>query len=217
MKKKMLFVLICLLVSVILVACSPSQAEPHAQAAELPTLPAGWRDYAANGFHIALPKGWEAVDLGEEGVEAIMNSLAGINTDWARNMATMFTTEAMQEMTKFWAMDSKPAGTGYATINIVFQSQPFPVRIQDLCEQIPSAYEQIGMELVDAECGLEINDLEAARFVIRLQMGPLAVKEYQYAYGREGDMWMLTLCVDETKWSEYEPLFAAIAESFRVD
>jgi branched-chain amino acid transport system substrate-binding protein len=123
----------------------------------------------------------------------------------------------MQEMIEFWAMDSEPAGVGYATMNIVFQSQPFPIKVDDLCAILPSFYEQMGAELVDAECGLEINDLDAARFVTCLRMGPLAVKGYQYAYVREGDVWFLNLAVDETEWSEYEPIFATIAESFRVD
>ena len=52
--------------------------------------------------------------------------------------------------------------------------------------------------------------------MIRLQMGPLAVKQYQYAYVQEGDIWMLSLAVDETMWSEYEPTFTTIAESFRL-
>jgi hypothetical protein len=58
--------------------------------------------------------------------------------------------------------------------------------------------------------------MKAARFMIRLQMGPLAVKQYQYAYVQEGDIWMLSLAVDETMWSEYEPTFTTIAESFRL-
>jgi len=73
------------------------------------------------------------------------------------------------------------------------------------------------LKLVDSECGLKINDLDAARFVLSLQMGSMALKQYQYAYVRDGNVWTLALTVDETEWSEYEPTFATIAESFRVD
>lgn len=196
---------------------TPTSTSTPTPTATLPSLPTGWRDHAASGFHIALPERWESVDVEERGIEAIWNLLEGTNTEWARNITTMVSAEAMQEMIKFWAMDSEPAGIGYATISITFLSQPFPIKVDDLCTQMPLLYEQIGFELVDADCGLEINDLDAARFVIRLRMGSLAVKQYQYVYVREGDIWTLTLAVDETEWSEYEPIFATIAESFRVD
>ena len=183
----------------------------------LPSQAAGWRDHTASGFHITLPERWEAVDVGKEGIEAILNSLKGINTEWARNITTMVSAEAIQEMMKFWARDSEPAGIGYATINITFQSQPFPTKVHDLCTLMPSAYEQMGVEMVDAECDLEINDLDAARFIIRLRVGALAIKQYQYIYVKNGNIWALTLAVDETEWPEYEPTFVTIAESFRVD
>lgn len=182
-----------------------------------PPLMSGWRGHAASGFYIALPERWESVDVEKEGIEAIWNLLEGINTEWARNIITMFSAEAMQEMIKFWAMDSEPAGIGYATANITFQPQAFPIEVDDLCILMPSLYEQMGIEMIEAECGLKINGLDAARFMTRLQMGPLAVKQYQYVYVQKGGLWTLTLTVDETEWSEYEPIFVTIAESFRVD
>lgn len=272
MKKKMIFVLICLLASAILVACGPSQAERDAQAtkiaadvfatqtAEAPTptptftptftptptptstptstltptpsstptttptptatplpLPAGWRDHAASGFHIALPERWESLAIEEEGIEAILNSLEGINTEWARNITLMFSSEAIQEAMKFFAMDSEPAGIGFATVNATYQPLAFPIKVDDLCTIMPSVYEQLGVEMIEAECGLEINELDAARFTSRFQMGALAVKQYQYVYVQENSTWTLTLGVDETEWSAYEPIFVTIAESFRLD
>jgi hypothetical protein len=82
---------------------------------------------------------------------------------------------------------------------------------------MPSVLEQMGFEVVDSECGLKINDLDAARFVLNLQMDSEALKQYQYVYVRGGDIWTLALTVDETEWSKYEPTFVTIAESFRVD
>jgi hypothetical protein len=157
------------------------------------------------------------VDLGEEGIETILNSLEGMNTEWAQNIATMFSAKAMRDMTEFWAMDSEPAGIGYATINITYQSQPFPLTIDVLCALMPSMFEQMGIELVDTECGLIVNDLDAARFLTSLPTDSMTLTQYQYAYVREGNIWTLALTVEETEWSEYEPTFAAIAESFRVD
>ena len=160
------------------------------------------------------------MDVEEEGVKAIWSLLEGINTEWAQNLTAMFSFEAfeaMQETVKFWAIDSEPAGIGYALVYISFQPQPFPIKVDDLCTQMPSFYEQMGIEMAEAECGLEINELDAARFTIRLRMGPVGVKEYQYVYVQEGRIWTLNLGVDETEWSEYEPIFVTVAESFRVD
>ncbi len=183
----------------------------------LPPIPTGWRGHDVSGFFIALPERWDIVDIREDGFEAIWNMLEGINTDWAQNTTAMFTSEGMQEAVIFWAMDTEPAGTGYATANITYDSQPIPIKVEDLCSQMLSLYEQIGVEVVESDCRQKINGLDAAKFTLNLQWGPLAIKENQYIYIRGSDAWALTFAVDETEWSEYEPIFVNAAESFRVE
>jgi hypothetical protein len=170
-----------------------------------------------SGFHIALPERWRAVDIDQEGVEAIFDLLETLYTEWARNYAAMFSPEAVLQVTEFWAIDSEPAGVGYATVNVTKQSMPFPVPVDDLCAQAESAYQQMGFEVLAVECGLKINGLDAGRSTIRLMMGPVAFKEYQYFYVRERSMWAVTLGVDEIEWAEYEAIFVRAGESFRVD
>jgi hypothetical protein len=182
-----------------------------------PSLPAGWREYSVSVFHVALPDRWEAVDVGQDGIEAILNSLDGTNSEWAEDATAMLSAGAMQQMVEFWARDSEPAGIGYATASITYQTQPFPIPIDILCALMPSFSEQMGFEVVEVECGLKINDLDAARFVTSLQMGSMPAKQYLYTYVRAGDLWTLSLTVDEADWSRYEPTFAAIAETFRLD
>jgi hypothetical protein len=194
---------------------TPAEA-PAAAATPMP-LPAGWRDHALSGSSIALPQRWEAVDVDQEGYEAIFDMLETLDTEWARNVTAMFRAEAIGETVKFWAMDSEPAGVGYATVMVTGESLPFPPVIDDLCTQFQSIYQQMGFELVAVECGLTINGLDAGRSTIRLRMGPLAIKEYQYFYVHGRSLWAVTLAVDETEWSEYEPIFVTAAESFRVD
>lgn len=157
------------------------------------------------------------MDVDQEGFEAIFDMLETLDTEWARSVTATFRAEAIAEMMKFWAMDSAPAGAGYATVNITGQSLPFPAVIDDLCAQFESVYQQMGVEVVAVECGLKINGLDAGRSTIRLPMGALAVKEYQYFYVQGRSLWAVTLAVDETEWSEYEPIFVTAAESFRVD
>jgi hypothetical protein len=157
------------------------------------------------------------VDIEQEGFEALWALLEGFDADWAQTTSEIYSAEAMQEAVRFWAVDPEPAGIGYATINITSQSQIFPIKAEDLCTLMPAVYEQLGVEMIDAKCGLEINGLDAARFLILLEMGPLAIKEYQYVYVREDAIWTLTFGVDATKWSEYKPVFAKSAKSFRLD
>lgn len=157
------------------------------------------------------------MDVDQEGFEAIFDMLETLDTEWARSVTATFRAEAIGETMKFWAMDSVPAGAGYAALNITFQSLPYPAVIDDVCAQLESVYEQMGFELIGIECGLKINGLDAGRATIRLPMGALGVKEYQYFYVQGRSVWAVTLAVDETEWSEYEPIFVTAAESFRVD
>ncbi len=180
-------------------------------------LKEGWLEYATAEFRIALPERWQVVDVGREGIEAILALVKNLNTDWAKNINQMISAEAMQEALRLWAMDTEPAGVGYATANITHQQQPFAMRIGPLLAQLESAYKQFGIEVVSTESGLEINGLEAGRIVLRATVGPFAVKQNQYLYVRGKDLWMLTLAVDETVWESYEPTFVEIAESFRLE
>lgn len=180
-------------------------------------LQAGWREYDLSDFRIALPEEWEAVDIDKEGFDAIISQLGGLEYDWAKNTAEMMSSEGMQEMTKFWAKDSEPAGVGFATANVTFQSMFYKVDIEDFCTMMSSTYQQMGMTMLDSKCGLEINGLDAARFELQMGIGPFAVKEHQYVYLDDSDIWSVNVAVDETQWSKYESTFETIAESFRVE
>ena len=177
----------------------------------------GWSEHPVSDFYIALPEQWDVIDIDREGIDAIQNILRGLDTQWAQTTTAMFSSEAMQEMMKLWAMDTKPAGAGYASANVVFQSMPYIVNSDDLCVQMPSAYKQMDITLLDSECGLEINGLDVGRFETRIGIGAFAVKQYQYVYVDGRKMWTLTLGVDATQWSKYTSTFVTIAESFRVD
>jgi hypothetical protein len=174
-------------------------------------------EYSAAGFHIALPERWEVVDLDEEGVEALIAVLENLGTEWAQNVSSMMSAEAIQESMKLWAMDPVPAGIGFATINVQHQVQPFAIEPDVMLAQLEVVYEQMGIEMVGSESGMDINGLEAIRAEIRAPVGPMAVKQFQYVYIQGRDLWSVTLAVDENEWSAYEPVFVQIAESFRVD
>jgi len=180
-------------------------------------IPAGWRDHATERFSLALPEGWETIDVDKEGIASILNILKGLQSDWAQNVVQMLSTEAIQESIKFWAMDTRPAGVGYANVNVIFQSMPVVVSSADLCVQLPSAYKQMGIKLLETKCGLEINRLQSDRFTLSLRAGPFTIRQYSYVYVQGRNMWTLSLGVDESQWSKYQPVFVAIAESFRLN
>lgn len=181
-----------------------------------PAVPAGWRGYETAKFFIALPEEWETIDVDKEGIEAIMNVLRGLNAEWAQNLINTFSNEAIQEALKFWAKDIQPAGTGYASANVTYQAMPYSISRDDLCIQLPAAYQQMGLDLLDTQCDLEINGLEAASFTNRLSAGVLAIKQVQYIFVNQKDLWSVTLAVDETAWEQYLNTFEGIAESFQV-
>jgi len=180
-------------------------------------LKEGWLEYATGEFRLALPERWQVVDVTQEGIEAILDLVKNLNTDWAQNITQMISAETMQKALRLWAMDPEPAGIGYATANVILQEQPFPMRATSLLTQLESAYKQFGLEVLSSEGGLEINGLEAGHIVLRLAMGPFAVQEDQYLYVRGKEAWMVTLAVDETAWESYEPIFDEIAHSFRLE
>jgi hypothetical protein len=185
--------------------------------ATLPSVSEGWHYHSASDFHIALPERWQAVNVDEEGFDALWRMMEGVNTEWAQNITALFSSETARELIKFWAMDTEPAGFGYATVNISFQAQFYPIKVEDLCVQMPDYYEQIGIELVEADCHLEINRLDGIRLTTLISVGNIVSKGYQYIFVRGTDMWIITFALEESEWEEYEPTFVKIAESFLVD
>ncbi len=176
-----------------------------------------FREYSTSGFHITLPARWEAIDIDQEGVDALWEMIEGMETDWADAAQAMFSSEEMLEAFDLWAIDTEPAGLGYAVVTVLSQVLPYPIEPDGLCMMMPATYEQMGIEMVDSDCTLEINGIGAARFVVRLEVEGMVMKQVQFCYLSGTDMWVLSMGVDETAWSEYEPILFGIAESFRID
>lgn len=163
-------------------------------------LEEGWVEYDTGEFRVALPEQWEVIDVGQEGIEAILGLVENLDNEWAQSISGMISAEAMQEALRMWAMDPEPAGVGFATANISYQQQPFSMRTNMLIIQLEAAYEQMGFEVVSSDSGLEINGLDAGRIGVRLAMRPFGVQQYQYLYARDTDLWIVSLAVDETVW-----------------
>jgi hypothetical protein len=131
-------------------------------------------------------------------------------------LRAMFSSEAVVEYMKFWARDTELVGISFAAVNVTQQTLPYRVDAATLAEQSASLYDLLGIEFLAMEQDLEINGLDAARLEIRLETGPFAMRQYQYVFVEGREAWVLTCAMEETAWSEYEPIFVGIAETFAV-
>jgi len=178
-----------------------------------PPVAGGFQDFITTDITISLPDDWITIDMDKEGMDAIMTLLEDVDPDLAANISAMVSAEEMQEMGEFWAMDE----TGLATANLMVQTLPYNVGTDIFCEMMPEAYKEMGMVVSESQCGLTINQLDSAWFLVEIRVGTVSMKQYQYMYIRESDMWILTLGTEASGWDTYQPTFVTIAESFRVN
>lgn len=192
---------------------SPEPTTPPAPFA----LPQDWLDYGGEGFALALPPSWNVVEVDREGIDVILEALENLGSEWAEGIAATVSAEQMQEALRLWAMDTELAGLGYATLNLQHQDTPISLPVSMFLDQIQATYEHLGVEVVSVEPDIQINDMAAGRICVRMPQGLLAVKMYQYVFIQGRHLWALSMGVDEDAWSEYEPIFAQIAGTFRLD
>ncbi len=201
-------------------ASPTSTPTPTQTSTQTPTpfpLPQGWIDYGTGGFHVALPEAWEVIDIDQEGIEVIFDRLKGLDDKWAQSVTDMISSEQAGESFKLWAMSPEPAGVGFPTLNVQFQTMPVAMEVFPLMYQLEAMYEQMGIEVITLEPERHINGLNAGRISLRYTYGPFSMRNYQYVFADGRDLWILNMVVDETEWSDYEPIFAQIGGTFRLD
>jgi hypothetical protein len=207
---------------------SPAESTPAAATTPLPAETptpqptpedpySGWNDFTAEGFQLKLPGQWAAVDAAKDGVNAILEKVQGLDSQWVQEVTAMVTTDGIRDIMRFWAMDTQQAGRSYATANITYQAIPSSVTLEEVCTQVESTYENMDVSFVNNVEKFNIQGLDAARFELKNSSGSSATHEYQYYFLRDGSCWLLTLAVDDAQWDAYEPIFAQIAESFKAD
>jgi len=192
-------------------------ATPTATPAPTPTpppAPEGWITHYVGDFSIATPEQWEAVDLNEEGIEALFDALEDMNTEWAQNLIATLSEESMQEVLKLLLMDPDPAGAGFATVIVTQSRSIFKIDADDLADQVESLYEQMELPVLAVEKRMEINEIDAARLTLGTKAGIITMKQYQYIFVQGDQVWAVSCSVDKTVWQEYEEVFTAIAETF---
>ncbi len=179
-------------------------------------VPEGFVDTAGTGFRLAVPAAWQAIPVDKEGVQALLDAMKMLNAEWAQSASSMVTSEAMQESLKLMAMGSEPAGAGYPFVIVQMETTLLPTTPGALVSQMESVYGQLGLTVVETTPDLDINGLSGGRVTVRANVGELSVLESQYLLVDGKNVWILTMGVDETAYSDYEPTFQLIAESFRL-
>jgi hypothetical protein len=171
---------------------TPGEAvQPTSEFSPTPTStppPAGWMAHGVLGFHIILPERWNVLE----------EQFAG-------------------DTVKFEAEDSDDEGIWLAGITVQFQYQYGIVDVEDVCTEVRSYFEALGIQIEKSECNLEINGLPAGRLTVREVVYSQPVKEYIYFYADGTRIWVVSLYVDESDWSRYQSTFVTIGESFVLD
>jgi hypothetical protein len=196
--------------------------EPQPTETELPTpeptqtpepqTEGGVREFSTDNMSIMLPDDWMSFDLDEESMGAILTLLEEVDPEMAASVGPTLSSGEMQDMGEFWAMDSK----GVANANLVRQLMPMQVESSLLCMMMPEAYQQMGMNVTNSRCGLNVNGMDSALFEIETSVGAIVMSQYQYIYLDNLDMWILTLSVDKSQKNEYRPIFESIAQTFTI-
>lgn len=169
-------------------------------------------EFNTDNISIMLPEDWISIDLDKEGVDAILTILEEVDPALAENITSTITSDEMQEMGEFWAIDSK----GLASANLMMQVLTDYLDSSLVCMMMPGAYREMGLTVNDSRCNFSINQMDVSQFEVEMNVGPLTMAQYQYIYMDNLNMWVLTLSVEKAYWDEYQPIFESIAETFKT-
>lgn len=178
-------------------------------------LPEGWTEYTSAEFAIGLPNRWEVVDIDQEGMDAMLELLLDFDPTWADMIESMYATGATAPPV-FFAMDTQMVGAGYANININKDFLPFAVPLKLLCDEFNVVYPEMGFNILESDCALDINGIPAARYLVEMSIGAFTSTQYQYLFLSGRDFWILNFSAEKIGWSEYQPIFISIAETFTL-
>ena len=178
-------------------------------------------DYTMEGFSISLPEEWKAADISQEGMAGVLKLIEGLDSPLTEEiLETLLSGEiasmGMDGSIKFFARDASPEASGNAMVSVLKQSLPLPVGGSVLCMFLPAILEKAGLEVVNSQCGLELNGMQGGMFETRVILRETPYRQQLYYYMDGSEVWILLSGVGETEWTKYEPILTDIAESFEA-
>ena len=174
-----------------------------------------WYEHTSVEFAIGLPEQWEVVDIDQEGMSALMSLLSEYDPAWAELIGSTYENGTAAPYL-LWAMDTEKVENGYANVNIVKETLPFAAPISMMCSELDDQYAQAGINVIESDCSLEINNIPAARYIMSMSLGSMPMQMVQYLIMNGKDAWVLSFGVEEPGWLYYEPIFEDIAETFTI-
>jgi hypothetical protein len=183
----------------------------------------GWPIYeqAADGFELAVPADWAAVDLTSKDLDMVMDLAVKANPDFGA-LAKMVRVQLATGM-KFIAMDTKEFGTKFATtVNLV--KTPVPpdsttaAVVDDslqMLSKLPSVEKPIKREQVKWN-GIPAERLRYLMSVTLPDGKKIRVAMIQYALVKDSNVYALSLGTTEGEEKGLAETFQTIAQSFRL-
>ncbi len=200
-------------------------AAPSPVPASTVVLDPGWKYYqnVNQGFALALPAGWQQLDLNPATFQAALDSMKAKNPEIA-NMLGSQGSQLLASGFKFFGLDATAASAkrNFVTnVNVLTEPLAFPVTLDTYAqlslaqlEQLKSAQKPITTNRVK----LGSNDAVEFRYHLLLtdtQGKSLTTSTLQYALLRGNNAYIITLTTTSDQEQSYSAPFAKIAQSFR--
>jgi len=205
---------------------TPTTPPTSAPAISTPTLEPGWTRYekAEEGFSIALPPGWEQIDMDPQTLEASLDAVSEQNAE----LATVLEGQARNLVVsgiKFFGFDMTPGAitTGMATnVNVLVQALGVEMSL-DVFAQV-SVAQLKNMDMVEGEVSQRRVNLAGGeglelkyRWKLTTPLGEtITVAVTQYAVIRGKDAYMISFGTAADQAERYGDLFWGIAQSFQL-
>ncbi len=187
-----------------------------------PPIPAGWQGFYGEGFFVAIPGGWKGKEASPEDAAALAELLANLEGPQAEMLQAYLSNGALKQAMRFLAIDPHPTTTGY-TSNVVLTRENllFAFTSAEICAQLENVYRQLGIQVVEKQCTLTINGLEAGYLDLRsswtLKCGrSFTVRQRMYFFPQGEALWTLTGSTDEASWPTFEALLEQMAQTFTL-
>jgi hypothetical protein len=157
-------------------------------------LPAGWLQAGNAQVSIALPPGWQAVDLSGDDAQAAFDDLKKNDPQLAGIIGG---PEAVAGAA-LWAFG---AAEGDFVDNMNIRRTPLnlhPVNnMQQVVDVLLPEYDKMGLKVTSADANLKAGEYPAARITYTLMMNTAEGKEFeirgrQYLVGTDLDLWILS-------------------------
>lgn len=202
-------------------------ATPAPEVVLTSTVESGWVLYqmTTSRFALALPPGWQRLDLSPDGLQTSAAIVGDLNPKFASVVSSQALRQMVASGVKFYAMDVTPqglAGRFPASVNVMKMDAGVALPLDSL---VPAMLSQI-QAMADADVPvthrrLAFNGVQAEEFkytvTMAIPMGePVRLVTSQYMIMDGTMVYAVTLGAPREVSDTYDPVILKIAQSFRL-